>query len=63
MNTKYTLIIFGSFSILSILFLYLMITDNWNYFVFQLKWIMRIATPLLIIYLFYSEKNRNKKKL
>ncbi|MBI65112.1 MAG: hypothetical protein CMG64_02305 [Candidatus Marinimicrobia bacterium] len=63
MNTKYTLIIFGSFLILSILFLYLMITDNWNYFVFQLKWIMRIVTPLLIIYLFYSEKNRNKKKL
>ena len=61
MNTKYTLIIFGSFLVISILSLYLMIIGNWDYFINQLKWFMRIVTPIFIIYLFYSEK-RNKDK-
>ena len=53
MNTKYILIIFGSLFLISILFLYLMITNNWNNFIIQLKWFLRITTPLIIIYLFY----------
>ena len=53
MNIKYSLIIFGSFFVVSTLFIYLMISDNWSYFIVQFKWFMRIATPFFIIYLFY----------
>ena len=53
MNDKYILMIFGTLFLISILFLYLMITNNWHDFILQLKWFLRIATPLIIIYLFY----------
>tara|TARA_B100001250_G_C19797950_1_gene789674 strand:+ start:256 stop:435 length:180 start_codon:yes stop_codon:yes gene_type:complete len=53
MNTKYTLIIFGSFIILSIASIYLMISGDWDNFINQLKWFLRITTPIFIISLFY----------
>jgi len=53
MSTKYTLITFGSFFLLSILFMYLMLSGNWDHFIEQLKWFMRITVPFFIIYLFY----------
>ncbi len=53
MNNKYILIIFGSFVILSIISIYLMISGNWDNFINQLKWFLRITTPIIIIYLFY----------
>ena len=53
MSTKYTAIIFGLFSFMSILFMYLMLSGNWNEFIFQLKWFLRITTPIFIVYLFY----------
>ena len=58
---KYTIIIFGVFLFMSILFMYLMLSGNWNDFIFQLKWFLRITTPVFIIYLFYlgNEKIKN----
>lgn len=53
MSTKYIAIIFGLFSFMSALFMYLMLSGNWNEFIFQLKWFLRITTPIFIIYLFY----------
>jgi len=60
MNSKYTLIIFGAFLIVSILFMYMMFSGNWNGFLSQLKWFMRITTPFFIIFVFYLGI-RNKK--
>ncbi len=53
MNTKYILTIFGTFFIISTLLMFLMISGNWTYFIMNLKWILRITTPIIIIYLFY----------
>lgn len=64
MLSKYVLVIFGFLFFTSILFMYLMLSGNWNYFIIQLKWFLRITTPLIIIYLFYLgnrkvSENRN----
>ena len=61
MNDKYVLVIFGFLFLSSILFMYLMLSGNWNDFIFQLKWFLRITTPVFIIYLFYlgNEKIKN----
>ena len=65
MLSKYVLVIFGFLFFTSILFMYLMLSGNWNYFIIQLKWFLRITTPLIIMYLFYlgnrkvSEKKNN----
>ena len=56
MNTKYTLIIFGSLFTTSLFFMYLLISDNLDNFIAQLKWFMRITAPFLIIFLFYIGK-------
>jgi len=61
MNTRYTLIIFGSFFVLSTLFMYLMISGNWVHFITQFKWFMRITTPFFIICLFYLGSRDNKE--
>ena len=53
MPAKYTLIILGLFFIVSSASMYLMISGNWSDFIFQLKWFLRIATPIIIVYLFY----------
>ena len=57
---KYTIIIFGVFLFMSILFMYLMLSGNWNDFIFQLKWFLRITTPVFIIYLFYLGNKKRK---
>ena len=53
MNDKYVLVIFGFLFLTNIFSMYLMLSGNWNYFIIQLKWFLRITTPLIIIYLFY----------
>ena len=53
--TKYTIIIFGSFLAFSSIFMYLMLSDNWEYFVKVTKW---FKISLFIHYLF----NCNGKK-
>ena len=58
---KYTIMIFGVFLFMSILFMYLMLSGNWNDFIFQLKWFLRITTPVFIIYLFYLGNKKIKK--
>ena len=58
MASKYTIIILGLFFIVSGISMYLMISGNWTDFIYQLKWFLRIATPLIIIYLFYIGKNK-----
>ena len=57
-TTKYTIIIFGSFLAFSSIFMYLMLSDNWEYFVKVTKWFLRIVTPLFIIYLIVTERKR-----
>jgi len=57
---KYTIMIFGVFLFMSILFMYLMLSGNWNDFIFQLKWFLRITTPVFIIYLFYLGNKKIK---
>ena len=57
---KYPIIIFGVFLFMSILFMYLMLSGNWNDFIFQLKWFLRITTPVFIIYLFYLGNKKIK---
>ena len=52
MNTKYSLIIFGSFFVVNALFMYLMLSGNLDYFIIQFKWFMRITAPFFVIYLF-----------
>lgn len=56
------LIIFGSFFLVSILFMYLIVSGNWTYFIFRLKWFLRIVTPFVIIYLFYLGNSEKKMK-
>ena len=53
MYTKYALITFGSFFIVTTLFIYLMILGDLDSFLIQLKWFMRITFPLFVIFLFY----------
>ena len=62
MKTKYALIIFGSFFVVSTLFMYLMISDGLDQFLIQLKWFLRITTPLFIIYIFYLGKSDRERK-
>ena len=57
---KYPIIIFGVFLFMSILFMYLMLSGNWSDFIFQLKWFLRITTPIFIIYLFYLDNKKIK---
>ena len=57
---KYPIMIFGVFLFMSILFMYLMLSGNWNDFIFQLKWFLRITTPIFIIYLFYLGNKKIK---
>ena len=57
---KYPIMIFGVFLFMSILFMYLMLSGNWNDFIFQLKWFLRITTPVFIIYLFYLGNKKRK---
>jgi len=56
MSDKYTLIIFGTFILISILFTYLFVTGNWYYFYYLIKMFLRVATPLIIIYLLLRKK-------
>ena len=64
MYTKYALIIFGSFFVVNIIFIYMMISGKGVYFFTQLKWFMRITAPFIIFYLFYlGIRDRNKKDL
>jgi hypothetical protein len=61
MYTKYVLITFSSFFIVTILFVYLMISEELDSFLIQLKWFMRITFPLFVIFLFYlGMKNEDK---
>jgi len=53
MYTKYVLITFSSFFIVTTLFIYLMILGDLDSFLIQLKWFMRITFPLFVIFLFY----------
>ena len=53
MYTKYILITFSSFFIVTTLFVYLMISEELDSFLIQLKWFMRITFPLFVIFLFY----------
>jgi hypothetical protein len=53
MYTKYALITFSSFFIVTTLFVYLMILGDLDSFLVQLKWFMRITFPLFVIFLFY----------
>ena len=61
MYTKYILIIFSSFLIVTSLFIYLMFSGDLDKFLLQLKWFMRITFPLFVIFLFYlGMKNESK---
>ena len=53
MNTKYTLIIFSIFFIVTSIFIYLKISGDLDSLLIQLKWFMRITFPLFVIFLFY----------
>ena len=53
MNKQLIYITIILFFIISILFVCLMLTGNWEYFVYELKWLMRIISPFFIIYFFY----------
>jgi len=53
MYTKYAFIIFGSFCVVNIICIYMIISGNWFYFFTQLKWFMRITAPFIIFSLFY----------
>ncbi len=56
MGDKYTLIIFGSFFLISSLFMYLFLSGNWDLFYYSIKMFLRIFTPLFIIYLLRRRK-------
>ena len=56
MNIKYAAIIFGSFIIVTGLFIYLTVINQFEYFIIQLKWFLRITIPIFIIFLFYNSK-------
>jgi len=61
MNTKYALIIFSIFFIVTSIFIYLKISGDLDTLLIQLKWFMRITFPLFVIFLFYlGIKNENK---
>ena len=61
MNTKYVLIIFSIFFIVTSIFIYLKISGDLDTLLIQLKWFMRITFPLFVIFLFYlGIKNENK---
>ena len=61
MNTKYALIIFSIFFIVTSIFIYLKISGDLDTLLIQLKWFMRITFPLFVIFLFYlGVKNENK---
>ena len=53
MNTKYTVIIFSIFFIVTSIFIYLKISGDLDSLLIQLKWFMRITFPLFVIFLFY----------
>ena len=58
MKTKYITISIGLFFATNILFMYLMISGNWEFFLIKLKWFMRFSAPFIIIYLFYLGKQK-----
>ena len=61
MNSKYALIIFSIFFIVTSIFIYLKISGDLDTLLIQLKWFMRITFPLFVIFLFYlGMKNENK---
>ena len=63
MNFIYALISLGLFFVVSILFMYLTISGDLNYFLTQLKWFLRITTPLFIVFIFYlGKKDRQRKE-
>ena len=53
MNTKYAVIIFSIFFIVTSIFIYLKISGDLDSLLIQLKWFMRITFPLFVIFLFY----------
>ena len=53
MNTKYALIIFSIFFIVTCIFIYLKNSGDLDSLLIQLKWFMRITFPLFVIFLFY----------
>tara|TARA_Y100001960_G_C14109764_1_gene556905 strand:- start:121 stop:306 length:186 start_codon:yes stop_codon:yes gene_type:complete len=61
MNTKYALIIFSIFFIVTIIFTYLKISGDLDSLLIQLKWFMRITFPLFVIFLFYLGIKNEKK--
>ena len=62
MYTKYILIIFSSFLIVTSLFIYLMFSGDLDKFLLQLKWFMRITFPLFVVFLFYLGTRDKKDK-
>ena len=61
MNTKYALIIFSIFFIVTSIFIYLKISGDLDSLLIQLKWFMRITFPLFVIFLFYMGMKDSKK--
>ena len=61
MNTKYALIIFSIFFIITSIFIYLKISGDLDSLLIQLKWFMRITFPLFVIFLFYMGMKDSKK--
>ncbi len=61
MNTKYALIIFSIFFIVTSIFVYLKISGDLDSLLIQLKWFMRITFPLFVIFLFYMGMKDSKK--
>jgi len=61
MNTKYALIVFSIFFIVTIIFTYLKISGDLDSLLIQLKWFMRITFPLFVIFLFYLGIKNEKK--
>ena len=61
MNTKYALIIFSIFFIVTIIFTYLKISGDLDSLLIQLKWFMRITFPLFVIFLFFLGIKNEKK--
>lgn len=61
MNTKYTLIVFSIFLIVTSIFIYLKISGDLDSLLIQLKWFMRITFPLFVIFLFYIGMKDSKE--
>ena len=60
MKFRYVIFSLSLFFLVTVLFFYLMIADRWETFNTQLKWTLRILTPLLIVYLFIlAKKDKN----